>query len=185
MAKIWKRGLIGLAALAVILAAGCAWLVYQLGHAPLPPPLAQLSNLDVKREDGSKARLGSDLRAGVPTLVVMWASWCVPCRDEAPIIAELRHKNGPDKLNIVSLNIAVGAQTVRNVAEFREKGGTADIPYVAIGPEGYSRIAGTSMIAIPRDYLFDKAGRPVKVWTGMSADTKDELFQSVNALQSE
>ena len=183
MSKIWKRGLTGLAALAVILAAGFAWLVYMLGHAQLPPPLAQLSGLEVKRQDGSPARLGSDLRAGVPTLVVMWASWCVPCRAEAPIIAELRRKNGPDKLNIISLNIEAGTQTARDIAEFREKGGVADIPYVVIELEGYSRIARTSMIAIPRDYLFDKAGRPVKVWTGMSVDTKAELFRSVGALQ--
>ena len=183
MAKIWKRGLIGLAALAVVLGTGYMWLVYQLSHAPLPPPLAQLSGLEVKRQDGSFTRLGSDLRAGVPTLVVMWASWCVPCRAEAPIIAELRHNNGPDKLNIVSLNIEAGVQTAHDIAEFREKGGVADIPYVAIGLEGYSRIARTSMVAIPRDYLFDKAGRPVKVWTGMSAETKDDLFGSVGALQ--
>jgi len=103
---------------------------------------------------------------------------------EAPIIAELRRRNGPDKLNIVSLNIEAGAaQTARDIADFRAKGGVADIPYVAIGLEGYSRIAQTSMIAIPRDYLFDKVGQPVKVWTGMSAETKSELFRSVGALQ--
>ena len=184
MAKIWKRGLIGLAALAAILAVGFAWLVYQLGHAPLPPTLTQLTDLEVKQQDGLKVRFGSNLRAGMPTLVVMWASWCVPCRTEAPIIAELRRKNAPDKLNIVSLNIeAGGEQTADDIFKFRVEGGVADIPYVAIGPEGYSLIARTSMIAIPRDYLFDRAGRPVKVWTGLSADTKADLFRNVAALQ--
>ena len=161
MSKIWKRGLTGLAALVVILAAGFAWLVYMLGHAQLPPPLAQLSGLEVKRQDGSPARLGSDLRAGVPTLVVMWASWCVPCRAEMPGIQNLYAKMDHEKVAFIMLSIDKDDDKGKIVDYLQKR----EFTFKAYQPAGY--LPGQLRIpSIPTTFIISKEGKIVRKEVG-------------------
>src|SRR3954449_1106717 len=51
--------------------------------------------------DGHSVKL-SDLR-GRPVIVNFWASWCVPCREEMPLLRDELAKHGPDGLAIVGV----------------------------------------------------------------------------------
>jgi cytochrome c biogenesis protein CcmG/thiol:disulfide interchange protein DsbE len=51
--------------------------------------------------DGGTFTLSST--RGKPVVLNFWASWCGPCKDEAPVLAELAHRYG-DKLDIVGVN---------------------------------------------------------------------------------
>ena len=42
---------------------------------------------------------------GTPVVLNFWASWCVPCREEAPLLARSWQRYGPRGIAIVGLNM--------------------------------------------------------------------------------
>lgn len=53
--------------------------------------------------EGSTVSLTS-LR-GKPVLLNIWASWCVPCREEAPILERLAQTYGPRGVTVLGINV--------------------------------------------------------------------------------
>ena len=72
------------------------------GGTPVGPMEGQQAPVfEAQRMNGSKLNLGQ-LR-GQPTVVVFWASWCGPCRKEAPDVVRVAQSYG-EKVNIVGIN---------------------------------------------------------------------------------
>jgi cytochrome c biogenesis protein CcmG/thiol:disulfide interchange protein DsbE len=64
--------------------------------------------------DGSAFEL-SELR-GRPAMLVFWASWCGPCRQEAPEVARIAQGYG-EKLQVVGVNAGEDASTAARAAQ--------------------------------------------------------------------
>ena len=70
--------------------------------------------------DGTPASLSDYVGKGKYVLVDFWASWCQPCRMEAPVIAEVYKKYKGDKFEV--LGIAVWDQRENTEAAIQEDG---------------------------------------------------------------
>lgn len=101
--------------------------------------------------DGSNTRaLTSEAIAGKLTLVNVFASWCVPCRQEHPILKEL---SKDPRLNLVGINYK---DRQDNALRFLGELGN---PYKAIGvdPNGKAAI-DWGVYGIPESYLVASDG---------------------------
>jgi cytochrome c biogenesis protein CcmG/thiol:disulfide interchange protein DsbE len=118
--------------------------------------------------DGGSFRL--EPARGEVVLVNFWASWCAPCRDEAPALAEIDRSYGARGLRLIGVNTwDKEADARRFVEEFGliypngpDPGGVA----VEFGVRG-----------IPESYVIDARGRLVRRWIGpLSGEAMPDLI---------
>jgi thiol-disulfide isomerase/thioredoxin len=67
-----------------------------------------LADLAFKSPEGADLTLASF--AGKATLVNLWATWCVPCREEMPALDKLEAELGSDAFQVVAINIDIGSE---------------------------------------------------------------------------
>ena len=127
-------------------------------------PRLEGSNLPALTDDAIKGKL---------TLVNVFASWCIPCRDEHPVLKELA-KDG--RLNIVAINYK---DTSENALRFLGELGN---PYNAIGidPNGTAAI-DWGVYGIPESYLVAPDGTILYKQVGPFTATslKEGLYPAV------
>ncbi|MBX8824421.1 DsbE family thiol:disulfide interchange protein [Ochrobactrum sp. SFR4] len=118
------------------------------------PPLEGLRLADGALVPGLK---GADLKGQV-TLVNIWASWCVPCRDEHPQIMKL----GQDKrIKVVGLNYKDAPE---NALVFLNSLGN---PYDVVGTDRSGR-AGIEwgVYGVPETFIVNREGKIVYKFVG-------------------
>jgi cytochrome c biogenesis protein CcmG, thiol:disulfide interchange protein DsbE len=91
------------------------------------------------------------------TLVNIWATWCIPCRDEMPAIEQLWRELGPKGLRVISVSIDDGNPSdVRSFA--KEYGLTFEILH-----DKSTRIQQVyQTTGVPESFLLDRQGLIVK-----------------------
>ena len=102
--------------------------------------------------DGGSLDL-QDYRGDV-VLVNVWASWCVPCRREYPVLEQASRELTPHGLQVIGINTQ---DTSEDAVAFLDELGGANFPSV-VDPDG--RIAvewGT--FGIPETFVVDREGR--------------------------
>jgi cytochrome c biogenesis protein CcmG/thiol:disulfide interchange protein DsbE len=101
--------------------------------------------------DGPVPGLSSaDLRKGEVNLVNVWASWCVPCRDEQPVLMDMALKHG---IRLVSINYKDAPE---NALRFL---GTLGVPFKAVGVDANGRAAiDWGVYGVPESFVVDGSG---------------------------
>jgi cytochrome c biogenesis protein CcmG/thiol:disulfide interchange protein DsbE len=99
----------------------------------------------------------ADLRGAV-TVFNVWASWCVPCRDEAPLLMRLAEDK---RIRIVGLNYKDQA---KNALQFLARYGN---PYIANGADLSGR-AGIEwgVYGVPETFVLNRDGKIIYKMVG-------------------
>jgi cytochrome c biogenesis protein CcmG, thiol:disulfide interchange protein DsbE len=95
---------------------------------------------------------------GKVSLVNVWASWCVPCHDEAPLLTEL----GKDKrLQIIGINYKDAPDNARRFL------GRYGNPYGVVGVDGNGRAAiEWGVYGVPETFIVGREGTIVYKMVG-------------------
>jgi len=162
---------------AVLLAAFGIWSCS--GEAPIVEPAAaakstaplrvgdQFSNYSVKLLSGGDWSPVSEGKKA--TLVNVWATWCVPCREETPEFIKLHEKYSPQGLEVVGISID-SSNHEGKVREFVEE---FKVTY-AMAHDSEAAIANRFQApALPFTILLDSTGKVVWVYPGsLTADDR-------------
>ena len=117
-----------------------------------PAPAITLPPLAGLERDG-KPVPGVDPAAltGAVTLVNVWASWCVPCHDEAPLLMQLAELPG---LRLVGINYKDQPENARRFL------GRYGNPFSAVGVDGNGRASiEWGVYGVPETFVVDPAGK--------------------------
>jgi cytochrome c biogenesis protein CcmG, thiol:disulfide interchange protein DsbE len=140
-----------------------------IGHPAPQTPLPPLSGLAT---DGHPVPgLDPAVFKGKVSLVNVWASWCVPCHDEAPLLTAL----GRDKrFQIIGINYK---DTADNARRFLGRYGD---PYDAVGVDANGR-AGIEwgVYGVPETFLVGREGTIVYKLVGpITPDNIDTVLKT-------
>ncbi|MCW5688281.1 MAG: DsbE family thiol:disulfide interchange protein, partial [Pseudolabrys sp.] len=95
--------------------------------------------------------LTTDALKGNVTLVNVWASWCVPCRDEAPLLEQLAKDT---RFKMVGINYKDATDDARR---FLNRFGN---PFSAVGADEKGRTSiDWGVYGVPETFLIDRDGR--------------------------
>ena len=123
------------------------------------PPAPAFS---LPRFDGGTLALAS-LR-GQYVLVNFWASWCIPCRDEAPLLERASREYRDRGLVVVGVNIQdLEPEARKFIAEFKIR-----YPNVRDRDGRVSRAYGTT--GVPESFFIDREGRVVRKFPGAAVE---------------
>lgn len=103
---------------------------------------------------GGKPVSSADLKGKV-VLLNIWATWCVPCREEMPQLNALQSELGGEQFEVVALNIDKGGP--QKAQEFLKETGATDLT-AYYDPSG-KLFATLKAVGMPTTLLIDPEGK--------------------------
>lgn len=111
------------------------------------------------------------------TLVNIWATWCIPCREETPELVKLHEQYAGRGVEVVGVSIDAPTQT----KEIREFISEYKVPYTMVH-DGDASIANRFQASvIPFTFLLDSKGKIVWMHSGTLTAGDEDLNQKLNA----
>ena len=125
----------------------------------------------IASSDGSAVNL--ERYAGKVVLLDFWASWCAPCAQSFPWMAEMLEKHGPEGLIVVAVGLDEDPEAATRFLRDHP------LPFEHVSdPSGKIALA-FGVQAMPTSILFDRQGRPAFVHTGFHPEARGEYEQQM------
>jgi cytochrome c biogenesis protein CcmG, thiol:disulfide interchange protein DsbE len=119
----------------------------------------------------------TDLKKGRVTLVNVWASWCVPCRAEHPLLLELAKR---EDLRVVGINYKDDPENARRFLI------TLGVPFAAVGSDLNGRVSvDWGVYGVPESFLVDGEGVIRLKWIGplTGEALKNDIIPKIEAIK--
>ena len=139
-----------------------------IGH---PAPQTALPPLQGLLADGAPVPgLDPAMFKGKVSVVNVWASWCVPCHDEAPLLTDIGHDK---RLQVIGINYK---DTPDNARRFLGRYGN---PYGFVGVDGNGRAAiEWGVYGVPETFIVGREGKIVYKLVGpITPDNIDSVVR--------
>ena len=139
-----------------------------IGH---PAPPTALPALEGLVNNGAQVPgLDPSVFEGKVSVVNVWASWCVPCHDEAPLLTELGHDS---RLQIVGINYKDSPDNARRFL------GRYGNPYGIVGVDANGRASiEWGVYGVPETFIVGRKGTIVYKLVGpVTADNINSVLK--------
>jgi cytochrome c biogenesis protein CcmG/thiol:disulfide interchange protein DsbE len=93
-------------------------------------------------------------------LVNLWASWCIPCRQEAPVLDRFARRYGRRGVSVLGIDVQDNSDDA--LAFLRQY----HVGYRQLRSVGDERSAAFGSTGVPENFLVDPRGRLALIWRG-------------------
>jgi cytochrome c biogenesis protein CcmG/thiol:disulfide interchange protein DsbE len=93
-------------------------------------------------------------------LVNLWASWCIPCRQEAPVLDRFAREYRKRRVSVLGINVQDNSDDA--LAFVREY----HVEYPQLRSIGDERSAAFGSTGVPENFLVNPRGRLALIWRG-------------------
>lgn len=104
-------------------------------------------------------------RRGEWVLVNLWASWCVPCREEAPVLERFYRGHHAQGTTVLGINVQDNRDDALAFLRSHPTG------YPQLRSVGDERSAAFGSTGVPENFLVDPRGRLALIWRGPVDDS--------------
>ena len=154
---------------ALALAAGVVWYSGHRAGAPArevasssaPAPSGMRTVPPFSLPDINGNRIDSSRFTGKPTVINFFATWCPPCREEIPSMANLNRLMAGKPYQMLALSIDEGGKQA--IEEFFKSSGQT-LPALLDGDQRVGKLYGIT--GVPETFVIDKKGVIVKKVVG-------------------
>lgn len=128
----------------------------------------------LERLDGDGELQLSSLQ-GKAVVLNVWASWCIPCKQEAPFLEQIWNENRDRGLVVVGLDAKDFRADARKFAERFD----LTFPLVYDGPG--ETLDGFGVTGFPETFVLDREGRVVEAFAGAvdGDDARERLMAAI------
>ncbi len=111
-------------------------------------------------------------------VVNFWATWCAPCREEMPALAELQTLLGNDDFMVMA--IATGRNRLDGIERFNEEAGVTNLP-ILLDPRG-ALGSQFGALGLPLTVILNRDGQEIARLSGGADWITDSALQIIRAI---
>jgi cytochrome c biogenesis protein CcmG, thiol:disulfide interchange protein DsbE len=114
---------------------------------------------------------------GEAVMLNVWATWCIPCREEMPALEALHRQFAAQGLRVVG--VSIDASGVRgDVQHFIDE---HDITFTIVHDPAERVTRAFRTIGVPETFLIDRDGTVVRRWIGKFDPLAEDVLRDVRA----